>query len=176
MTTDYAKQMKEKDPHGKNPHEPGAKCDAGKIQAGILGDFSRALSAIAEVGTHGAAKYTREGWCSVPCGIERYTDAKWRHLLASHHETHDPDSGFLHAAHEAWNALAVLELILREVDGHGEKLASLSADHAQAEEFLKFAADVARPVANPDAPLSGTAEFWRATALRLQEELKQARA
>ena len=34
-------------------------------------------------------------------------------LLQGAVEDHDPDSGLLHAAHAAWNALAVLELMLR---------------------------------------------------------------
>lgn len=84
------------DPNGKSLHEPGAKADAGKVQAGVLGDFALALLAVAEVGTHGAVKYTRGGWEQVPNGAERYTD-----------------SGLSHKAHAAWNALAVLELELR---------------------------------------------------------------
>lgn len=54
--------MTESDPSGKNQHEPGAKLDAGKIKAGVLGQFARALLAVAEVGTHGQEKYTRGGW------------------------------------------------------------------------------------------------------------------
>jgi len=105
---------KETDPTGKAPHEAGAKLDAGKTAAGLLGLFSRALLAVAEVSTHGAAKYSRGGWQHVDNGIERYDDAKWRHLLKGYYEENDPDSGLLHAAHEAWNALAKLELMLRE--------------------------------------------------------------
>lgn len=65
------------DPNGKSLHEPGAKADAGKVQAGVLGDFALALLAVAEVGTHGAVKYTRGGWEHVQNGAERYTDAMW---------------------------------------------------------------------------------------------------
>lgn len=103
----------ESDPHGKDLHSPGAKADAGKTQAGVLADFSLALLAVADVGTHGARKYTRGGWESVPNGQERYCDAKWRHLLAGKHEPVDRDSGLSHKAHAAWNALAELELELR---------------------------------------------------------------
>ena len=104
----------ESDPFGTDPHQGGAKLDSGKTIAGVLADFSLALLAVAEVGTFGAEKYTRGGWQSVPEGITRYTDAKWRHLLAARHEPVDRETGILHAAHEAWNALAVLELMLRE--------------------------------------------------------------
>ena len=69
---------------------------------------------MAEVGTHGARKYSRGGWQSVPDALTRYKDAEWRHLLKSRHEEYDQDSGLLHDAHKAWNVLAQLELRLRE--------------------------------------------------------------
>lgn len=101
------------DPNGFDQHSPGAKMDHGKIKAALIMDFSRALKAVAEVGTFGANKYTRGGWLKVPNGIERYSDAMFRHFL-NEHEGIDPDSGLSHAAHAAWNALARLELIMRE--------------------------------------------------------------
>ncbi|MBU4317103.1 MAG: hypothetical protein KKF30_07495 [Proteobacteria bacterium] len=104
---------REQDPNGTEQHAPGAKLDDGKIMAGVLSDFSLALQEVAKVGTFGAKKYSRGGWQSVPDGITRYYDAKWRHLLAERHEAIAPDSGLLHAAYEAWNCLARLELILR---------------------------------------------------------------
>ena len=103
----------EQDPHGKCLHTPGAKADMGKVKAGVIGDFGLALLAVAEVGTHGADKYTRGGWQHVPSGQERYTDAMWRHLLKAGQEEFDQDSGLSHKAHAAWNALAVLELEIR---------------------------------------------------------------
>jgi hypothetical protein len=104
----------EQDPNGLDQHEPGSKLDNGKILAGVLMDFSLALQEVAKVGTFGANKYTRGGWQEVPNGSVRYTDALWRHLLQERHEPVDSDSGMLHAAHLAWNALARLELILRK--------------------------------------------------------------
>jgi hypothetical protein len=54
---------------------------------------------------------------AVPNGIDRYTDAAYRHLLKeAQGEMVDPDSKLLHAAHTAWNALARLDLILRKMD------------------------------------------------------------
>lgn len=105
----------EADPNGKSQHEPGAKLDAGKPRVGlVLGCFARALLAVSAVGTYGAAKYTDDGWTSVPDGQRRYTDAMWRHLLADASGEHqDPESDQLHAAHVAWNALARLDLMLR---------------------------------------------------------------
>lgn len=104
----------ESDPTGRDAHQPGAKLDEGKTLAGTLNDFGLALMAVAEVGTFGAVKYTRGGWQSVPNAITRYNDAGWRHKLKSHVEQNDEDSGLLHKAHEAWNVLAELELILRQ--------------------------------------------------------------
>ena len=106
----------EYDPNGTDPHAPGAKLDAGKIMAGVLADFPRALKAVAEVGSFGARKYSRGGWQSVPQGVERYTDAFWRHLIESSINPVDTDSGLLHDAQIAWNALAVLELKLRQTN------------------------------------------------------------
>lgn len=103
------------DPLGKNAHEPGAKLDGGKLRpALVLSAFSRALEAVVRIGTDGATKYTDNGWLEVPEGQSRYEDAKVRHQLARYTgQLIDSDSGSLHLAHEAWNALAVLELYLR---------------------------------------------------------------
>lgn len=105
----------QRDPNGKSPHDPGAKLDAGKTRLGlVLLGFSRALEEVGKVGTFGANKYTDNGWESVPNGIERYTDAMLRHLLATAMgELRDKESGLHHDAHAAWCALARLELTLR---------------------------------------------------------------
>lgn len=106
----------ESDPHGRDPHSPGAKLDAGKpLPALVLGGFALALQEVVKVGTYGAAKYTPNGWMLVPDGIARYGEAKMRHQLSElSGERVDSDTKLLHAAHEAWNALARLELMLRE--------------------------------------------------------------
>lgn len=112
------------DPYGEDQHEPGAKLDAGKVRPGlIVFGFPRALKAVAQVGTFGAAKYTEHGWRQVPQGEKRYTDAMIRHLLdEATGEQCDSESGLPHSAHLAWNALARLELqltwieLLSEVD------------------------------------------------------------
>jgi len=108
------------DPYGLDQHELGAKLDAGKPDASLLLMFGKALEAVAAVGTFGARKYTRGGWQSVVGGIERYTAALLRHLFKEHYEDNDPDSQLLHAAQVAWNALARLELLLREQDDAGD--------------------------------------------------------
>jgi hypothetical protein len=113
--------MNEVDPSGKRANEPGAKLDAGKNRLHlVLGSFSRALQEVGRVGTFGANKYTDNGWISVPNGIDRYTDAMLRHYFKEQDgEVADPDSGIAHAAHLAWNALARLELALKQVAHDG---------------------------------------------------------
>ena len=109
--------MSETDPTGRAPHEPGAKLDAGKppVMRGVVQYFPRALVAIAGVSDVGMKKYTWKGWESVPDGVNRYSDAMGRHLILESTEgEYDKDTGLLHSAQVAWNALARLELILRE--------------------------------------------------------------
>ena len=74
--------VKEVDPYGRSQHESGSKLDSGKIRAAlVIGGFASALTEVAKVGTFGADKYTDNGWTSVPDGLNRYNDAKVRHML-----------------------------------------------------------------------------------------------
>ncbi len=107
----------EADPNGRDPHQPGAKLDHGKAEVlrGCVAYFPRALEAVAQVSGFGAAKYTWGGWRSVPDGATRYGNAMVRHLTKEAAEgPTDSDSGLSHAAHAAWNALARLELLIRD--------------------------------------------------------------
>ena len=105
----------EQDPSGLSSSAPGAKLDAGKVRPDlILSGMPRALLAVAEVGTFGIGKYSENGWLSVPDGIKRYTAAMDRHRLKEGIELLDADSDLKHVAHLAWNALARLELMLRD--------------------------------------------------------------
>lgn len=117
--------MSEYDPNGKDPHTGGAKLDGNKVRVHqILQRFGNALYAVAEVGEFGAKKYTLDGWLSVPNGIPRYTDALLRHYLKEcKGEMYADDSGLLHAAHLAWNALARLEMILNENEKLTDRIA-----------------------------------------------------
>lgn len=107
----------EKDPLGKDAKTPGAKLDAGKIPVcrGAFHYFPRAITAIAELSNIGAKKYSWKGWENVPDGIHRYGDALARHELAieDDYSRRDRDTGVLEATAVAWNAMARLELILR---------------------------------------------------------------
>ncbi len=108
---------KERDPDGKDAKEAGSKLDLGKVQlfSHLYTYFPHALDAVCEVSEFGARKYTRMGWATVNNGVERYTDALLRHLRdEAKGEIHDDDSRLMHAAQLAWNALARLELMLRD--------------------------------------------------------------
>lgn len=107
--------MSEFDPNGKDPHEPGAKLDAGKTRVWLcIGGFANALSEVARVTTIGAKKYTPNGWACVVDGSDRYMDAAGRHLMAlGSGELIDADTGCSHKAQAAWNLLASLELDVR---------------------------------------------------------------
>jgi hypothetical protein len=110
----------EKDPNGLDSHTKGAKLDAGKpsVFRGLFDYFPRACLSVSEVSTIGAKKYAWKGWEVVPDGISRYSDALARHLLAESiegfYDSGPKGIGVLHAAQVAWNAMARLELILRE--------------------------------------------------------------
>lgn len=106
----------EQDPNGIDQHECGAKLDSGKPDLSLLLYFGNALAEVGKVGTVGAIKYTRGGWQDVEDGQNRYTAAMLRHLLKEPFEDIDYDTGMLHMAQTAWNALARLELYLREVN------------------------------------------------------------
>lgn len=92
------------------------KYDAGKpaVWRGVISYFPRALWAVAEVSTFGAKKYAWDGWSDVEDGFARYKDGQLRHLLLeAMGEQSDKDSTLDHLAHEAWGALATLELYIR---------------------------------------------------------------
>jgi hypothetical protein len=100
-----------------NVAKGAVKYDAGKapIFRGAISYFPRAITGVAEVSAFGANKYAWHGWRAVPDGISRYSDGMVRHLTSeAKGEILDDDSGYLHAQHTAWNALARLELIMIE--------------------------------------------------------------
>lgn len=99
------------------------KYDGGKpgIWRGVINYFPRALWAVGEISTFGANKYAWDGWEGVEDGFARYKDAQFRHALKqAMGEDTDPDSTLEHLAHEAWGALATLELYLREKNNYAE--------------------------------------------------------
>lgn len=70
-------QLGEFDPTGRSNKEPGAKNDGGKTRWSLLP--WEILEGIARVMTKGAAKYSDNGWQSVPDAKNRYFSAMMRH-------------------------------------------------------------------------------------------------
>ena len=61
----------------------GIKHDKEKIRPRlVINSMARALKAVSAVGTFGANKYADDNWMEVDDGINRYTDAMYRHLMA----------------------------------------------------------------------------------------------
>jgi hypothetical protein len=107
----------------KDSRTVGAKFDIGKPRVGLMfKSFPRALLKVAEVVTFGAEKYSPLGHLKVKDGLDRYDDAKGRHLLNGYIEDVDDESGCLHMTHEAWNALVKLEfhLLKEEENVHND--------------------------------------------------------
>ena len=93
----------------------GKKFDTDKPDVGLVFEsFPRALIAVAHVATAGSKKYSRGDWVFVNKAKERYNAAKGRHILKGYIQDIDPEFNFPEKAHEAWNALATLELFMRE--------------------------------------------------------------
>jgi hypothetical protein len=91
------------------------KYDGGKLKAAIpFQDFPDSLQELVAVCTMGANKYARHSWQQVDNKEERYKDAFARHFFASFREDLDPESGYDHLAHVAWNALALLQMKLEQ--------------------------------------------------------------
>ena len=96
----------------------GLKFDADKPRMELLiQGMPRALEAVGAVLTFGAQKYEAHSWQHVEDNHNRYWAAKTRHELArAKGEQRDPETGMLHLAHEACNALFLLELALMELE------------------------------------------------------------
>lgn len=102
----------------KEPAFPGMKYDNGKPRMELLIDgMPRALLAVGDVLTVGAEKYAAHNWLLVEDAHNRYHAAQIRHqLLRATGKESDEETGLLHLAHEATNALFRLELALREME------------------------------------------------------------
>lgn len=109
--------IEQKDPNGMDAHKGGAKLDGGKPKICIFFDeyFPHAIEAVTEISAFGAIKYSPGGWKKVPDGYDRYTEAMRRHYAAvCKGEIFDDDSKLPHDYQIAWNALARLELGIKE--------------------------------------------------------------
>lgn len=110
----------------------GMKFCKGKNRVGlVLQGFAVAIWEMGWVGTMGAEKYTDNSWQTVPDAIQKYKEALDRHWLEwQMGEQFDPEFGTHHLAHVAWNALALLCLLIAQniikLTADTEKSATLS--------------------------------------------------
>lgn len=74
------------------------------------------LREIAKVYTAGAKKYGDNNWQDLPDGYQRYKGAMLRHLTEVEMGNDvDEETGCLHVAQVAWNAIAMLHFKLKEM-------------------------------------------------------------
>lgn len=94
----------------------GVKHDSGKPRPSLVVDLMpRAVMGVACVATFGASKYADDNFLQVPDAKKRYRDAQLRHeLYKAMGQEIDPESGYPHDFHIAWNILARIEIELRE--------------------------------------------------------------
>jgi hypothetical protein len=108
--------------------ELGAKYDGGKLLfRPLMNGLSPALRVVSAVLTYGAKKYAEDSWQEVPDGKRRYENALYRHQNArACLEMFDEESGLLHSAHIACNALFVLYFEIQEHLAYGGSLDELT--------------------------------------------------
>lgn len=72
------------------------------------------IEKVVEIYTFGAKKYKENSWQNLPNGYQRYKAALFRHITAYEKgEVYDSESGCMHLAHAAWNAISMLYFGMR---------------------------------------------------------------
>lgn len=105
---------------------PSKKHDQGKPPVySLLEYFPDALIEVAKVNAFGATNHGWHTWHTIDNPLPRYASAQLRHEFAQcMGQPVDEESGLLHQAHVAWNALARLQLMLyqlkEEIKAHAE--------------------------------------------------------
>jgi hypothetical protein len=99
------------------PVVQGKKDDTAKpdLYVNVLQMFPNALRQVALASKHGADKYGQDNWLNVDNSYQRYSAAMLRHTATKPCHI-DEDSGLLHEAHTAWNALARLEILMKALE------------------------------------------------------------
>lgn len=103
------------------------KDDGGKpmVYSLFLAYFPRAIREVAKVSEYGMKKYNAkpetQGFRKVLDAKRRYADGLVRHLLdeVTDGPINEKDGGVRHAAQQAWNAMARLEIILEQEENSG---------------------------------------------------------
>tara|TARA_R110000787_G_scaffold72080_1_gene160550 strand:- start:488 stop:943 length:456 start_codon:yes stop_codon:yes gene_type:complete len=87
-----------------------------KPELSELLQFGNGLEALAKVMSQGGVKYEHRNWLRGGKPDQEYMDSAMRHLLSiAGGEHYDSDTGCTHAAHVAWNMLAMLRLNYEDV-------------------------------------------------------------
>lgn len=90
------------------------KADAGKLKGRLLIEgMPRALKLAMAVLSYGEQKYEAHSWRNVD--VERYRDAKVRHMIDGETEFADDESGLWHKAHELVNLMFIIELETKDM-------------------------------------------------------------
>ncbi len=96
----------------------GMKHDMGKSDPTLVFEsLAEALTLVTRVRDYGFRKYnSRDGWKQVNNGMQRYTAAQLRHMMATlMGKEFDDESGLLELAHEACNVLFRLQFKIEEL-------------------------------------------------------------
>jgi hypothetical protein len=99
------------------PRTQADKADAGKVRTLIFDqDFSEAQDVVAQVFEYGAQKYSRKSFYRI--AFDDWEAAETRHKKARYRgELRDPESNLLHLAHQAANAIVMLQLYVKNNPG-----------------------------------------------------------
>lgn len=112
---------------------PGRKYDAEKLRFDLIPPECEA--AIAAILTFGAIKYDDNNWQKLENYMDRYYAAGRRHgNLRRMGEIFDKDSGMLHSAHEAVNAIFILYQDIKEHIGKDKLMEHLTLRLREARE------------------------------------------
>lgn len=101
----------------KDDYVEGIKYDKDKPRMGeMIQDFGDELFKVVKVWEFGANKYSKSNWKKVDNGFDRYTNAMIRHFIQEQTtDGYDEETGYPHAYHVAWNALARLHFLEKEI-------------------------------------------------------------
>jgi len=115
-------EWKGQDPYHPTPPKTKLPSEVKKAKAPIadmLKDFHLAIERVALVTRYGNSQPGRSpgSWREVPDFENEYRNAKARHAIGGLVEDNDRESGIEHLAHDAWNALALLQFKLEKREG-----------------------------------------------------------
>ena len=128
----------------------GIKYDSGKAKIGeMLVSFKRSLLEVCKVYEFGFNKYGKDNFKNVENGYTRYTNAMIPHLLKEDSEVYDEETELLHASHCAWNALARLEMLLKQREQEAaEVIEEQEINNAKAEQKPQVAENKLEKIKN----------------------------